>query len=129
MCYRIIEASSGAPPSMQMPSGLPASAGTWFYRLGGLRALCRSHEAKLHTAGLRLYIYTGVLACILPRHLAPARTALDLSPHFYSAIATGLSLVHEIASDVLVIGLTIAASSPVYGMQANLRLGGRSMSP
>ena len=129
MCYRIIEASSGAPPFMQTPNGLPASAGTWFYRLGGLRALCRSHEAKLHTAGLRLYIYTEGLACILPRHLAPARTALDLSPHFYSAIATGLSLVHEIASDILVIGLTIAASSLVYGMQANLRPGRRSMSP
>lgn len=69
---------------------------------------------------------------MLPRQTALARTAIDLSPHYHptiAVIATGLPPVHEIASDVLVIGLTIAVASPGSGMQVNLRLGGWSMSP
>lgn len=53
--------------------------------------------------GMRLYIYTSAWhtpwhACFQDNRRL-REWAFDLSPHFYYAIATGLSLVHEIASD------------------------------
>jgi hypothetical protein len=58
---------------------------------------------------------------MLPRQ---SGACLDLSPHFDWPFLLRFRLFLRLRPMYLVIGLTVASSSPVVGMQTNIPLGG-----